>query len=155
MTSLAPAEALIILNCSREKLDTSSPVPAWDLYEGACVPQFREHFADQPRRRARTRILSAAHGLLRPDDPVCTYDRRLTTAAQAHALHQRMVAAQVDAEFAAAPELCQLLIIVDPLYLLALRRVFDHPHRLDVLSIVPRPDAWTDGLAVLTQWGWA
>jgi hypothetical protein len=152
---LAPDQGLIILNCSREKLVTSSPIRAWDLYQGACVPQLREHLADHPARRARTRILSAAHGLLRPDDVINTYDRRLTSKAQALALHNRTVSAQLDAEFTAAPNLSRLLIIVEPLYLLALQRVFDHLDRLDVTSIMPDPWAWTDGLAVLTRWGWA
>jgi hypothetical protein len=151
---LPPDQGLIILNCSREKLVTSGLIPAWDLYQGACVPRFRGQFADHPGRRARTRILSAAHGLLRPEDTIGTYDRRLITKAQALALHENRVSAQLDSEFTVTPELRRLLIIVEPLYLLALQRIFDHLDRLDVVSIMPDPWAWTDGLAVLTRWGW-
>jgi len=85
----------------------------------------REHFADHPARRARTRILSAAHGLLRPDDVINTYDRRLTPRHKPRATQQDGVG-QLDAEFTAAPNLSRMLIIVEPLYLLALQRAFDH-----------------------------
>ncbi len=155
---LPPEQGLIILNGSKEKLVTSAPIPAWDLYQGACIPLLREHFTDQPARRARTRILSAKHGLLHPDDTITTYDQRLTTGEQAHALRTKTVSAQLDAEFADAPELRHLLILVDPLYFLALERVADHRERLDSVnaSMVPSPWSWlTDGLTVLTTWGWA
>ncbi|MFD9963976.1 DUF6884 domain-containing protein [Amycolatopsis sp. NPDC058986] len=151
---LAPDQGLIILNCSRSKLDTTAPIPALDLYQGACVPQCREHFAAVPTRRARIRILSAAHGLLRPDEQISTYDRRLTTRTDALRLHERTVAEQLDTELANTPALQHLLIIVEPLYLLALQSMFDHLNRLHI-AIVPDPRAWRDGRAHLRRWGWA
>lgn len=152
---LPPDEALIILNCSRSKLVTSSPIPALDLYQGACVPPAREHFASDPARRARIRILSANHGLLRPDDLISTYDRRLRTRADALRLHEQTVSGQLDAELAYTPALRHLLIIVEPLYLLALQHVFDRPDRLEHLAIVTSPWAWPDGVEHLRRWGWA
>jgi hypothetical protein len=153
--TLAPEQALIIVNCSRSKLITSSAVPALELYQGGCVPQVREHFAGDAARRSRIRILSAAHGLLRPGDPVSTYDRRLRSNAEAIQLHQRTVGHQIDAEFAVSPGVRHLLVIVEPLYLLALRRVFDHLDRLAAVSLLPDARAWSEGLVVLRQWGWA
>jgi hypothetical protein len=152
---LLPDEGLIILNCSRSKLVTSSPLPALELYQGACVPHAREHFASDPARRARIRILSAQHGLLRPDDLICTYDRRLTTRVDALRLHEQTVSGQLDAELADTPTLRHLLIIVEPLYLLALQHVFDRPDRLEHLAIVTSPWAWPDGVEHLRRWGWA
>lgn len=152
--TLAANEGLIIINCSRSKLVTSAPVPALELYQGACVPQLREHFATDADRRARIRILSAKHGLLRPTDPISTYDRRLTTKSDAQQLHERTVAGQLDAELAETSTLRHLLIIVEPLYLLALQRVFDHLDRLSQVTAIPNPWAWRDGLAHLHNWGW-
>lgn len=152
---LTPEQGLIILNCSRQKLVTSAPIAALELYQGACVPRAREHFAHDPDRRARIRVLSAAHGLLRPETPISTYDHRLMTRAEAVRLHERTVAAQLDSELAEAPSLRHLLILVEPLYLLALQRVFDHLDRFDQIAIIPDPWGWQDGLTYLRRWGWA
>lgn len=153
--NLAPDKGLIILNCSREKLVTSVPIAALELYQGACVPNAREHFGADPARRARIRILSAAHGLLRPENAISTYDHRLTNRAEAVRLHERTVSAQLDAELAETPSLRHMLILVEPLYLLALQRVFDHLDRFDQIAIIPDPWGWRDGLTYLQQWGWA
>lgn len=153
--ALRPNEGLIILNCSQSKLVTSAPIPALELYQGACVPQAREHFTTDPARRARIRILSAAYGLLRPDDLISTYDHRLATRADALRLHEQTVSGQLDAELADTPALRRLLIIVEPLYLLALQHVFGHLDRLERMVIVPNPWAWQDGLEHLRRWGWA
>lgn len=153
--TLAPEQGLIILNCSRGKLVTSVPIPALQLYQGACVPHLCEHFATDAARRSRIRILSAAHGLLRSEDTVSTYDHRLTTHVEALRLHEQTVSIQLDAEFTETPSLSHLLIIVEPLYLLALQRLFDHLDRLGTVTLIPDPWAWHDGLAALHQWGWA
>jgi hypothetical protein len=155
VSPVAPEQGLIIVNCSRNKLTTRIPVPAWELYQGACVPHLRAQFADDQAHRARVRILSAEHGFLQPDDLISTYDRRLETAADAVRLHERNVRARLDAEFTATPALQHLLIIVEPLYLLALQRLYDYLDRLAQIVIIPNPRAWQDGLTVLRQWGWA
>jgi len=152
---LAPEQGLIIVNCSRKKLTARVPVPAWELYQGACVPQLRDQFADTPAYRARVRILSAEHGLLHPDELIGPYDRRMQTAAEAVDLHTRSVSACLDAEFDTAPTPRHVLIIVEPLYLLALQRLHDHLDQLTQIVIIPNPKAWAEGLAVLRQWGWA
>lgn len=152
---LAPDQGLIILTCSREKLVTSVPVATLDLYQGASVPRAREHFAADPARRARIRILSAAHGLLRPENAISTYDHRLTNRAEAVDLHRRTVSAQLDTELAETPSLRHMLILAESLYLLALQRVFDHLDRLDEIAIIPDPWGWQAGLPHLRRWGWA
>jgi hypothetical protein len=152
---LAPDQGLIIVSCSRRKLVTSAPIPALELYQGACVPHLREHFATDPARRARIRILSAVHGLLRPEQPISTYDHRLATSVEALRLHERTVSGQLDAELAESPSLRRLLIIVEPLYLLALQRLFDYLDRLNQVVVIPKPWAWQDGLTHLRGWGWA
>lgn len=154
-TALLPKQCLIIVNCSREKLVTSAPVPALQLYQGACVPRMRAHLVSDPARLVRIRILSAAHGLLHPDDAIHTYDRRLRTKADALRLHEHRVHDQLDAELAETPDLTHLLVIVEPLYLLALQRLFDHLDRLTSVTIIPDPWGFHDGMAVLRQWGWA
>lgn len=153
--TVAPDQGLIIVNCSRSKLDTTTPVPAFDLYQGACVPHLREQFANNLSYRARVRILSAKHGLLQANNLITPYDLRLATRADAQRLHERLVADQVDAEFAANPTVRRVLVIVEPLYLLALRRLFDHVVGLAEVVVIPDPWAWLDALAHLRRWGWA
>lgn len=63
---LAAQHGLIILGCSRRKLQTDIPVPALELYQGGCVPQLRERLGYNEAWRAPIRILSAAHGQPRP-----------------------------------------------------------------------------------------
>ncbi|MFI7122629.1 DUF6884 domain-containing protein [Amycolatopsis sp. NPDC049868] len=152
---IAPDHGLIILNCSRRKIVTAAPVAALDLYQGGCVPSAREHFAADAARRARIRILSGAHGLLRPEALLSTYDHRLTTRAEATRLHERTVAAQLDTELADAPSLRHVLILVEPLYLHALQRVFDHPAQFRQITIIPDPRAWRAAVPHLRDWGWA
>ncbi|PFG50181.1 hypothetical protein ATK36_5390 [Amycolatopsis sulphurea] len=70
-------------------------------------------------------------------------------------LHERTVSAQLDAELAETPSLRHMLILVEPLYLLALQRVFDHLDRVEQIAIIPDPRGWQDGLIHLRRWGWA
>jgi hypothetical protein len=72
------ARRLLVLACSSRKVQQSGSVPAWDLYDGVlyrvCKKTQREGAwpAD-----VRVRILSAAHGLIRPGAPLTWYDRKL------------------------------------------------------------------------------
>ena len=68
---------------------------------------------------------------------------------------EEVVAKQLDAEFAASRTLRHLLIVVEPLYLVALQRLFDHLDRLSEVLVIPDPWAWQNGLAKLRCWGWA
>lgn len=154
--TVATEQGLVIVGCSRRKIVTSAPVPAMTLYQGACIPQIRQHFAADPERRSRVRILSAAHGLLRPEYPVATYDEVLTTTEQATDLHHRTVSRQLELEFRETPALRHLIIAVEPRYLVALLGLYSYLDRLRHVSITPNPRAWQDGLRPeLRRWGWA
>lgn len=150
---LAPDQGLIIIGCSRRKLVTSAPVPALELYQGACIPQLRTQFTAASAYRSRIRILSAQHGLLRPDDRITTYERRLASCADALRLQER-VSAQLEADLATTPCPTRVLVIAEPQYLLALRHLFNILDRLR-LAYLPDPRAWDEVLAVLRRWGWA
>lgn len=149
---LAARRGLIISGCSRRKLRTRTPVPALQLYQGGCVPQLRERLDEKPALRARIRILSAAHGLLAAHDLVHTYDCRLTTQRQARQL-RAVVSTQVNQELRHSPELARVLIIAEPIYLVALQRLFAYLDRL-WLHWIPDPRGWEAGSAVLDGWGW-
>lgn len=70
---------LLILACSDRKAHVSVPLPAWHVYHGNL---FRVCKALLARGAWPTdvgvRILSAEHGLIRPDTPILPYDRRMT-----------------------------------------------------------------------------
>lgn len=70
---------LLILACSERKAHGVVPLPAWHVYHGNL---FRVCKALLARGAWPTdigvRILSAEHGLIRPDTPILPYDRRMT-----------------------------------------------------------------------------
>lgn len=70
---------LLVLSCSDRKNRRVNPAPAWDIYDGVL---FRLCKALLNRGGwpgdVGVRILSAEHGLIRPDTPIATYDRRMT-----------------------------------------------------------------------------
>ena len=146
---LEPEQGLIIVSCSREKLVTTTPVPALELYQGALTPRLRDHLS--PEHRARLRILSGAHGLLHPDDLVGTYDRKLRTRGQAQALQARV--SECLTTDLRAEALRHVLVVLEPLYLTAATCLFDHAPPLS-LTVLPNPSDWTGTSAVLSGWGW-
>lgn len=147
--TLTPEEGLIVVSCSKEKLDTDERVPALELYEGALVPYLRKHL--DAAYHSRIRILSAQHGLLRPDERIATYDRKLRNHDEALAL-QRLVAGRLTKDLR-SPALQHVLVALAPLYLTAAVCLFDYapPLRLTVLS---GTDDWSGASSKLTQWGW-
>jgi hypothetical protein len=70
---------LLILACSERKARFTEPIPAWHLYDGNL---FRICKALLARGAwpgdVGVRILSAEHGLIRPDTPISWYDTRMT-----------------------------------------------------------------------------
>ncbi|MFI7676408.1 DUF6884 domain-containing protein [Actinophytocola sp. NPDC049390] len=146
---LEPEQGLIIVSCSREKLVTTTPVPALELYQGALVPHLRAHIA--PAYRSRIRIVSAEHGLLHPEDQVGTYDHKLRTRGEAEALQDR-VTARLAADLR-APALRHVLVVLEPLYLAATGCLFDHVPPVE-LTLLPDPSDWSGASTVLSRWGW-
>lgn len=150
MTAAVPAErGLIVAGCSRRKKPVTVPVPALDLYDGGCIPGLRDRLGANLRLRKRIRIVSAHYGLLHADSPIVSYDRRLTTVADANALRQR-VAPDLAADLSAVTH---VLALVDPLYLLALEPLVRRLYTIRLHWIgVPRD--WHRAAAVLDTWGW-
>ncbi|MFD0204028.1 MULTISPECIES: DUF6884 domain-containing protein [Saccharothrix] len=146
---LEPEQGLVIVSCSREKLVTTTPVPALELYLGALTPRLRDHLA--PEHRARLRILSGAHGLLHPGDLVGTYEYKLRTRGEAQALQTR-VSERLTPDLR-AEALRHVLVVLEPLYLAAAECLFDHAPPL-TLTLLPNPVDWTGTSAVLSGWGW-
>lgn len=70
---------LLILACSARKARLQTPAPAWHVYDGGL---FRICKALVARGGwpgdVGVRILSAEHGLIRPDTAILPYDRRMT-----------------------------------------------------------------------------
>ncbi|GAA1291532.1 DUF6884 domain-containing protein [Saccharothrix xinjiangensis] len=149
ISGLESEQGLVIVSCSREKLVTTTPVPALELYQGALVPHLRDHLA--PEHRARVRILSAAYGLLHPDDLVDTYERKLRTRGEAQALRPH-VAERLTTDLR-TEALRHVLVVLEPLYQTAAERLFDHAPPL-TLTLLPNPVDWSGTSAVLSGWGW-
>jgi hypothetical protein len=146
---LEPEQGLIIVSCSREKLVTTTPVPALELYQGALTPRLRDHLS--PEHRARLRILSGAHGLLHPNDLVGTYEHKLRTRSEAQALQPR-VSERLTTDLR-AEALRHVLVVLEPLYLAAAECLFHHAPPL-TLTLLPNPLDWTGTSTVLSGWGW-
>ncbi|AXX31197.1 permease [Actinosynnema pretiosum subsp. pretiosum] len=148
-TALRPEEGLLLVSCCREKLVTTTPVPAFDIYQGALVPLLRDRLA--PEHRARVRVLSAEHGVLAPTDPVGTYDHKLRSRHEAHQLSQR-VAARLARDLE-APALRHVLVALEPLYQAAAQCLHRYAPPL-TLTLLPNPSDWPGTAAVLNEWGW-
>jgi hypothetical protein len=152
MTTPGGTDPAVIVGCSRRKTPTTVPVPAFDLYQGGRVPDLRACLAGRPDLRRRVWIISAEHGLIHADTLLLPYDRRLD-AARAFALRPK-VARVARADLAAGGPPREVLVVAEPLYLLALA---DLP---DVLA--PSPVHWIDDPAggwqraekILTTWSW-
>lgn len=71
--------ALVLVSCTKAKL--RRPARASDLY---CSPGFRMKKAIVANAGADWLILSAKHGVVRPDDVIEPYDETLTNAGVAH-----------------------------------------------------------------------
>lgn len=139
---------LVIAGCSRRKRNTSTPVPALDLYEGGCVPQLRRRVGHLPELRRQVRILSAEHGLIDADQPLLPYNRLLTPA---RALELRsLIAAVLAKEFKLYGTPAEALVIAEPLYQSV---VSDHLLGAS-LHLIDDPRDWAAASAVLDSWGW-
>lgn len=142
----APATALIVVGCSRRKLNTPVPVPALDLYQGGVIPQLRVWLAGCPLMRSSVRILSAEHGVIGADRPILPYDRRLNLCRVDEL--QPVVRQQLTPDL---PTVHMGLVIAEPLYQQLIRPLFDPPPDRRVWWISD-PYDWPAALAVLDSW---
>jgi hypothetical protein len=141
---------MVIAACSARKTATTSQVPAFELYQGGCVPPLRERVGHDPRLRGRVRFLSAEHGIIGADTLLLPYDRALDPRRAAE-LRPAVTRALV-ADFTKAGFPRQVLVIAEPTYLILLA---------DLLAAgIPMhwvPDVragWAEAAAVLDGWGW-
>ncbi|WNV90234.1 hypothetical protein RM788_18665 [Umezawaea sp. Da 62-37] len=97
------------------------------------------------------RVLSAEHGLLRPESLVGTYEHKLRSRGEALALQAR-VAKRLTVDLRAGA-LRHVLVVLEPLYVTAAECLFDYAPPL-ALTLLPNPGDWSGANAVLTRWGW-
>jgi hypothetical protein len=150
MTIPGQAEPAVIMGCSRRKSASAVPMPALDLYQGGRIPDLRLVLANQPHLRRRIWIISAEHGLIHAETPLLPYDRRLDAA---RALELRPHVARVArSQLAAAVPPREVLVVAEPLYLLALA---DLPDVLapGLIHWVDDPvGGWQRAEQILTTW---
>lgn len=65
---------VVLIACGSKKVETKVPVQAWSLYTGAV---FRESLRTALSFSSNVRIVSAGYGLLRLNDMVMSYDRKM------------------------------------------------------------------------------
>lgn len=69
---------LLVQGCSKTKKSVSEPVEAFELYDGYYYKIIKKAIRkDEFHADLDICILSAEHGLLDPDDPIVTYDRKM------------------------------------------------------------------------------
>ncbi|HEU0077706.1 MAG TPA: hypothetical protein VFQ76_08680 [Longimicrobiaceae bacterium] len=74
------ARGLLVLSCSELKLPAPGPVAAWRRYDGVLFRVCKRLQGTGDFPDVAVRILSAEHGILRPEDPIEPYDRRMDEA---------------------------------------------------------------------------
>jgi cytoplasmic iron level regulating protein YaaA (DUF328/UPF0246 family) len=82
---------LLLQSCSNSKIETPERRPALELYSGYFYKIIKKAIREgECRSDLDIRILSAEHGLLRPDEKIHHYDRRMDSA-RAEQLHPVVV----------------------------------------------------------------
>jgi hypothetical protein len=143
---------MVILGCSARKSAAPGPLPAFELYEGGCVPPMRARLGGRPRLRARVRFLSAEHGLVAADTPLHTYDRPLDP--ERAAVLRPLVTGALHRDMATAGMPREVLLVAEPLYLVLLADLLALPGRPRVHWIPDHAHGWPQARAVLDNWGW-
>ncbi|WP_322768593.1 DUF6884 domain-containing protein [Frankia sp. Cr1] len=141
----------IIVGCSHRKAGCGE-YAALDLYEGGCVPQLRGRVHAHPSLRERIFVLSARYGLVGADDRIASYDQQMTLS-RAREL-ARCVGRALTSRVLVAPHPRELLVLVEPAYLVALAELL----RADIrprLHWFPDPAGdWPAACEVIDNWGW-
>lgn len=145
-------DRMVIIGCSARKATAPGPLPALELYDGGCVPPLRTRLGDNSRLRARVRILSAEHGLVTADTLLHTYDRPLDPDRAVVLRPAVMSALRGDMAADGVPH--EILIVVEPLYLVLLADLLALPARPRLYWIPDPAHGWPQASAVLDQWGW-
>jgi hypothetical protein len=142
----------VIAGCSHRKLDGDHTCPALDLYRGGCLPALRARVGADAALRARVFILSARHGLLAADDPIAPYDQQMTPtrARQLRPVVSQAVAEKVTGALGAR----DLVVLVEPVYLIALADLFATDARPRVHWFPDPALDWPLARRVIDGWGW-
>jgi hypothetical protein len=148
---LRPAQGLVIVSSCLKQCRRDIPATVGEPHRRECLLHLREHFAAGSPFGPRVRVVSAEHGMLRIDDHVGD-DRLLMNKADAIHLRTR-ISSQLAADLATMPAGGRVLLVGDPLYLLAVEDIFDHVSRL-TLTWIPDQRGWRKAAATLAQWGW-
>lgn len=127
---------IILTTCSAHKLETMTPTPALDLYQGGYVPTLRATMQAAPIPAAIF-ILSAKHGLLAAQDRILPYDQPLTLE-RAQELRPQVWADLHRRVFPLHPQ--DMLIVAEPLYLLLVADLFGV--RIPPLRLYWEPDLY-------------
>jgi hypothetical protein len=146
---------LIFVSATAGQCEQSELVAAWELYQGACLPELRDRLADSPAHRGRVRLISAEYGLLHPHTMVPPPTRRLMTEERAAELRPRARAALLD-EAARYGVPREVLMVTEHPYHLVVTDIYR------ILGALPhtshfsaRPDEASPKVAaVLDDWGW-
>lgn len=141
----------IIVGCSQRKAGCGE-YAALDLYEGGCLPQLRSRVHAHPSLRDRIFILSARYGLVGANDLIASYDQHMTlararelTCSIGNALTGRVLV---------APHPCELVVLVEPIYLAALTELFRADVRPQVHWFPEPAEDWPAACNVIDSWGW-
>jgi len=79
---------LLVQSCSASKNNVTKPTQAIDVYDGYFFRIIKKAIREGAfRSDIELRILSAEHGILRADDKITNYDRRMTPS-RASELHE-------------------------------------------------------------------
>ncbi len=82
---------LLLLACSARKRSNPGRLPAIERYDGPAFRVLRRYERSQPHDMPDVYVLSAQFGLIRGDEPIPVYDRRMTPQ-RAHELQDSTVA---------------------------------------------------------------
>ena len=71
---------LLVIACSKRKILAEAPVPAMELYDGVSYRLIRKLRRDQKLPNClHLKIISAKYGLIDANQPIVSYERRLTS----------------------------------------------------------------------------
>jgi hypothetical protein len=116
--SVVPARLLLVA-CSARKIASTTPIPAWNLYDGPCFRVLRKCSRDGYwPTDVDLLILSSRHGIVSPHQSIALYDEAMTAERAMsirHAVHTRLI------RTLHARPYRELLIVAGTSYLRALR----------------------------------
>lgn len=107
------ARRIALIGCCAEKSASTTPLPARQLYRSQL---FRKSLAWVEQQGLEWFVLSAAYGLIKPDDQLMPYDKTLRNMAPAdRAAWEQSVAEQIDA-YCADDERVEIVLLAGEAY---------------------------------------